>query len=204
MKKPITEEMRDKLNYPFPAKAYSKHPTKTYLTTVKAIYIVERLNDVFGIGRWALDHEVVQVTEEQVLMVGELKLLDYPEHKITAQYGSHTIVGKGVELADGYKSAVTDCLSKCASYLEIAIDIYKGNKVPEENYKPLKKETDPLIDVFLIDAVSKCPTLEQLKSIGATIRALGVINKYTEILTKRHKEIIKEIAIINNKTSVKS
>ncbi|HUX92318.1 MAG TPA: hypothetical protein VMV36_00815 [Ignavibacteriaceae bacterium] len=123
----IDSKMREALNAPLPAEAITQHPTKTYLSTIKAIYIVERLNDVFGLGRWDLITEVVDKTSDYILMRGKLMFLDY-DVALPLQYGGHQTTGKGVELADGYKSAVTDCLSKCASYLEIGLDVFKGKQ----------------------------------------------------------------------------
>ncbi|KKM60136.1 hypothetical protein LCGC14_1544950, partial [marine sediment metagenome] len=54
------------------------------------------------------------------------------------QYGGHKKTGKNTEPADGYKSAVTDCQSKCASYLEIGIDVFKG-KVKATGQRPGSK-----------------------------------------------------------------
>jgi hypothetical protein len=48
-KKTIDSQTRDSLRKPFPSEAITQHPTKTFLSTIKAIYVVERLNDVFGI-----------------------------------------------------------------------------------------------------------------------------------------------------------
>ena len=42
----ITPEMYEALKKPLPEGAVSKHPTKTYLSSIKAIYVTERLNDV--------------------------------------------------------------------------------------------------------------------------------------------------------------
>lgn len=141
--KTITAEIRAQLRAEFPQKAYSKHPTKTYLTTLKAMYVVERLNEVFGLGRWELKHEVIKEQENQVLIKGKLVILDY-DIEITEQYGSHAITGKGVELSDGYKSAITDCLSKSASHIEIGIDMFKGhinsNGINSNKKKVLIKE----------------------------------------------------------------
>src|SRR3990167_896510 len=50
--KSLTAEMIKNLKEPLPPEAVAPHPTKTYLSTIKAIYVVERLNDVFGIGKW--------------------------------------------------------------------------------------------------------------------------------------------------------
>ncbi len=133
----ITDDaVREKLKAPFPAEAISQHPTKTFLSTIKAIYIVERLNDVVGIGGWDLEHEIVSDPEDYVSVRGRLhygkrNADDGPAYSIYEfrtpdQYGGHKKTGTNTEPADGYKSAVTDCQSKCASYLEIGIDVFKG------------------------------------------------------------------------------
>jgi len=154
-KKPtINETMREQLRKPLPPEAISQHPTKTYLSTIKAIYVVERLNDVFGVGRWNLRTEVVKGTENYVLMKGKLTILDY-DCEIPVQYGGHATAGKGTELADGYKSAATDCLSKCASYLEVGIDVFKGKvksapvkTVPVQDKSEIEKgESVPLCSI---------------------------------------------------------
>ena len=141
----ITEEIRDKLRAPLPDEAIKQHPTKSFLSTIKAIYIVERLNDVFGIGGWDQEHEIISDTEDYVAVRGRIL---YDEHghpddgfrgKTPFQYGGHKKTGKNTEPADGYKSAVTDCMSKCASYLEIGIDVFKGlhgKKPPAPKKKP--------------------------------------------------------------------
>lgn len=121
----ITPEMREKLSESFPPEAISKHPTKTFLSTIKAIFVVERLNDVFGIGRWDFCTEVVKETADYILVSGTLVILDY-DVRVPSQYGGHKTTGTNTEIADGFKSAVTDALSKCSSYLEIGLDIFKG------------------------------------------------------------------------------
>ena len=123
----ITEDIRLELRKPFPHSALGKVPGKSYLTSIKAMYVVERLNDVFGVGRWDYSHEVIKEQHGQVLIKGVLIILDY-DCTIPTQYGSHKVEGKGVDLADGYKSAITDGLTKCASYIEIGIDVFKGSK----------------------------------------------------------------------------
>ena len=48
----ITEDMRKELRKPLPSEAITQHPTKTYLSSIKAIYVTERMSDVFGVGGW--------------------------------------------------------------------------------------------------------------------------------------------------------
>lgn len=141
-KSKITQPMREKLREPFPREAITKHPTKTFLSTIKAIYITERINDVFGIGRWDFKTEIVSYEKDYVLVCGTFVFLDY-DVVVPVQYGGHTTTGRNTEVADGYKSAVTDCISKCASYLEIGIDVFKG-LAGKKNYTvaPKRKESD--------------------------------------------------------------
>jgi hypothetical protein len=121
----ISPEIREKLRASFPPEAYSKHPTKTFLTNLKAMYVVERLNDVFGLGRWNMVSDIVQQPDPKyVLMKGCLVLHDY-DATVPIQYGGHPVL-KPHDLADSYKSAITDLISKSASYLEIGLDMFKG------------------------------------------------------------------------------
>jgi len=43
----IDDDMVGELKAPLPAEAVTQHPTKTYLSSIKAIYVLERLNEVF-------------------------------------------------------------------------------------------------------------------------------------------------------------
>jgi len=131
--------MREKLREPFPPEAYQAYDSKPFLTVLKAMYVIERLNDVFGLGKWNLEHKVIKEDNVYVLIRGQLKLLNYPDMIIPAQYGGHKTGGAGTEMADGYKSAITDCISKSASYLEIGIDVFKGLIKPP---KSIKKEPE--------------------------------------------------------------
>ena len=123
--KKLSAETLKSLREPFPDEAITQHPTKTFLSTIKAMYITERLNAVFGICGWDITHEIVSDDPNYVVVRGRIHLRDYglatPD-----QYGGHQKSGTNTEPADGYKSAVTDCQSKCASYLEIGIDVFKG------------------------------------------------------------------------------
>lgn len=146
--KTLTDDIRKELRGEFPAEAYSQHPTKTYLTTLKAMYVTERLNNVFGIGKWTLEHEVIKEQDNQVLIKGKLVFLEY-DINLTEQYGSHAITGKGVDIADGYKSAITDCISKSASYLEIGIDMFKGKIAPPKTQNKGKTVDQKKIHTWL-------------------------------------------------------
>lgn len=51
----VTEEMRARLSAPLPPEAVTPHPTKKFLSSIKSIYVTERLNEVFGVGTWRVN-----------------------------------------------------------------------------------------------------------------------------------------------------
>jgi len=134
----LPSTMRQRLNKAMPPEAITKHPTMTFLSTIKSIYVAERMNDVFGVGGWDLETEIVK---EEVLIhyVGKDKVkTDYTHVTVCGriyfrefdlygpiQFGGHD--EKTLMAVNAYKGAVTDCLSKCASLLEIGIQVFKGN-----------------------------------------------------------------------------
>jgi|GEM_PF-3658904 len=126
--KKVSEVMRNALRAPLPSEAVTQHPTKTYLSSIKAIYVIERLNDVFGIGNWSYSQKVVERADGGVVVV-EVNLL-VPEYGIShTSFGGNDNGGessKNFDLGDAYKGAVTDAITKICSMLEIGIDVFKG------------------------------------------------------------------------------
>lgn len=124
----ITQEMREKLKAPLPPEAITQHPTKTYLSSIKAIYVVERMNDVFGVGGWR--YKVEKVSENGGGMVVVKVIYEIPEYDVYFEsFGGNDNGGennKNFDLGDAYKGATTDALTKIGSYLEIGIDVFKG------------------------------------------------------------------------------
>jgi hypothetical protein len=115
----LPEELKTKLKEPLPAEAVSPNPLKPGLSAIKVIYVVERLNDVFGLSGWHMDNEVVE-TGRMVVVRATLAI---PKYGIAIeQFGGNDNPDRG----DAYKGACTDALSKCASYLGIGMDVYKG------------------------------------------------------------------------------
>ncbi|HMV03831.1 MAG TPA: Rad52/Rad22 family DNA repair protein, partial [Chitinophagales bacterium] len=120
--------MREALRMPLPKEAVKQHPTKTFLSSIKAIYVTERLNDVFGVGSWHLRVNHVTTTDKSMVVVKvEFSI---PEYGIYFEcYGGNDNGGensKNFDLGDAYKGATTDALTKIGSYLEIGIDVFKG------------------------------------------------------------------------------
>ena len=140
--KRITQEMRDQLRKPLPKEAIKQHPTKTYLSSIKTIFQVERLNDVFGIGAWQQKSQVISASPDGMIVV--YSQLFIPEYGVELEsFGGNDNGGgnsKGFDLGDAYKGACTDALSKMCSFLEIAIDVYKGGSTaPPAPKKPKER-----------------------------------------------------------------
>lgn len=137
----ITDEMRAKLREPLPPEAVSQHPTKTYLSSIKSIYVVERINDVFGLGSWTLKSEVMERLEKFVVVKA---ILEIPG---VGFYGEAYGGNDNADIGDAYKGATTDGLTKIAAQqLEIGIDVFKGIKDPprqatKPKASPVKKES---------------------------------------------------------------
>jgi hypothetical protein len=153
--KNITADMRLKLREPLPKEAVKQHPTKTYLSSIKAIFVTERLNDVFGVGGWQTRVEHIITTEKSMVVVKVIFTI--PEYSVYYEcFGGNDNGGEGsknFDLGDAFKGAVTDALTKIGSYLEIGIDIYKGastappggaagkNNTPPDGEKPWLNKT---------------------------------------------------------------
>lgn len=145
--KPITLEMRNALRKPLPDEAIKPHPTKTFLSSIKAIYVTERLNDVFGVGKWNTKVDHITTTEKSMVVV---KLyFSIPEYGVYYEcFGGNDNGGensKNFDLGDAYKGATTDAITKVGSYLEIGIDVFKGKSTPpknDEHQKPWLSEKD--------------------------------------------------------------
>ncbi len=128
-----------KLSEPLDEKAITQHPTKTYLSSIKAIYVTERFNDVFGIGKWTQKVQTEHVNHETGMVVVKVTF-EVPELNIYYEsFGGNDNGGsnnKNFDLGDAYKGATTDALTKIGSYLGVAIDVFKGlndNKKPSQN-----------------------------------------------------------------------
>jgi hypothetical protein len=128
MSKTLTDEQLKLLKSALAPEAITKHPTKTYLSSIKAIYVTERLNDVFGVGAWQIKTNHITTTEKGMVVVKvELSI---PEYGIYYEsFGGNDNGGdssKNFDLGDAFKGATTDAITKIGSYLGIGIDVFKG------------------------------------------------------------------------------
>jgi hypothetical protein len=138
----ISQAQREALRKPLPEEAIKPHPTKSYLSTIKAIYVTERLSDVFGVNGWHIKTDLIHWFEK----VKKSAKGEYTEFtalcKTTITVPAYGIIHECVagssneDLGDATKGATTDAITKIGSYLEIGIDVFKG-------LKPQPKPTAP-------------------------------------------------------------
>jgi hypothetical protein len=138
--KTLSPEQIKLLKDPLPVEAISPHPTKKYLSTIKAIYVVERLNDVFGVGGWEVKNEVVETTDKWVVVKSRFDAREYGICIIDI-FGGNDNADRG----DAYKGACTDALTKIGSYLGIGMDIFKGLAPKASLYNHKELGDKPLI-----------------------------------------------------------
>lgn len=116
----IDATQRAALLRPLPAEAVSPHPTKKFLSTIKSIYVTERLNEVFGTGAWRIETENVDKQDRMVVVKLKFSIPDYGIYYEC--YGGND----NPDLGDAYKGATTDAITKVASWLGIGSDVFKG------------------------------------------------------------------------------
>jgi hypothetical protein len=185
--KKITPEMKALLQAPLPKEAVKKHPTKTYLSSIKAIYVVERLNQVFGIGSWKLKSSVIN---DKSSMIVVSTCLTIPEYGIELEsFGGNDNGGensKNFDLGDAYKGATTDALTKICSYLEIGMDVFKGfsneNQPPQATAKPVFDKNHPAFKN------SHKAISEGTKTIEGLQKVFQVSEETIKILTSKYND----------------
>jgi hypothetical protein len=146
----ISKEMTEKLQAPLPTWAVKDHPTKKGMSAIHPMSIIERLNEVFGVGGWNFSTEYIKCEpfiqktkfgERQLYMSavkGTLWIMGEktPEVHIE-QYGGSS----NEDMGDALKGGATDALTKIASYLGIGASIYKGM-----GNSPVKQKSLPVQD----------------------------------------------------------
>lgn len=187
--KKITPEMYLALKKALPTEAVSKHPTKTYLSSIKAIYVTERLNDVFGCGSWQIKAE--KVSENDKGMVVVKTTLTIPEYGVYYEsFGGNDNGGensKNFDLGDAYKGATTDGITKIGSYLGIGISVFmgKGNVTQKSELSPeLEKQLAQLI--ALIENITD---LEKLKAVWENMPELQNIQSFKNAVNTAKKRL---------------
>jgi hypothetical protein len=141
-KKQITEGMKQALGRPLPATALKPHPKLAGKSAINAIYVSERLNEVFGIGEWTTAVEFtakntyIQHTKngdkEKNMVVVKLTL-EVPAYGIHYEcYGGND----NDDYGDAYKGATTDALTKIGSWMGIGAHVWKDDPTGAKTATP--------------------------------------------------------------------
>jgi hypothetical protein len=159
-------------------------PAPRGLTSIKSIYVTERLNEAFGYGRWFVDDAVVATQYPMVVVKVVLTLLDYPWFRAAAYGGNNN-----PDMGDAYKGAVTDGISKvCAMYLGVASEVFKGHGMDPEPKPELQRKSNgnghvaddepPVFDEFGEPVIVRKPVnngiAQTLKSVASAVPSIAV------------------------------
>ena len=140
------------------------------LTTIQAGYITMKLNYVIGLGGWAFERSEVKIVEDHKTVEVTLFIADNEGVVV-----SHTAFGGSRNPGpDGLKSAVTDGLTKAASYFGLGQEVFCGEITAESlaNYeiekvkKAAAQYTPPPNETYSVGdpvAPKKKPTKEEPK-----------------------------------------
>ncbi len=130
----LTDEQRAIIDVPTPKEMLSQNPKQPYLTSVKAYYVIEILNKAFGEFGWEFDAAVDEKMADFIVVKGMLKIkLENDKFHTINQFGGHDSKIRG----DAHKGACTDALKKCASYLGICADVFRGDVKPIDDYSAI-------------------------------------------------------------------
>ena len=140
----ITPKQKAALDRRLPDEAVSQHPTKKFLSSIKSIYVTERLNEVFGVGSWRVETEIVERSERMVVVKLRFSI---PEYGIYYEcFGGND----NADLGDACKGATTDALTKVCSWLGIGAEVFKGRQIgagapPQSSVQRLPAAPDPIL-----------------------------------------------------------
>lgn len=194
--KTLTQEQIDLLNIPLPHEAVTPHPTKKFLSSIKSIYVTERLNAVFGVGRWRIKTEIVENSDKMIVIK---TFFSVPEYGIEYEcYGGNDNSDRG----DAFKGATTDAITKIGSWLGIGADVFKGKhsaqapKATATPAQPRKKITDATLDDrATCDSLLAYSTRDYNKSADKAsynaAKRLALNYDITEDVMQRYNEIFK-------------
>ena len=139
-------DIRNLLLAPLPPEALKQHPTRSYLTTINAIYVTERFNDVFGLDGWKFRTEIVKDDGKWVVVQVFFTAPTTIEYGITGA-SSATIERSAFggndneDVGDRYKGAVTDALTKIGSMLGVGTHVWKNENVPGRSARPTEHKS---------------------------------------------------------------
>jgi hypothetical protein len=170
---PLPAHLAEQLCAPLPPEAITPHPSKSYLSSIKNIYAIERLNQVFGIGGWTFRADVIEHDKQMVVVKVTFLVEQYGI--LLEQFGGNDNEDRG----DAFKGAVTDALSKISSYLGIGMEVYKGRGPTKQNPR---RAPAPKPQPALVKPQPAIARIEELPDY-----------EYEEVLEEEHSEVAEQL-----------
>jgi hypothetical protein len=141
----MKDDIRTALLAPLPPEALKQHPTRSYLTTINAIYVTERFNDVFGLDGWKFRTEIVKDDGKWVVVqvfftattMMDIDTIPYEASIERSAFGGND----NEDVGDRYKGAVTDALTKIGSMLGVGTHVWKNENVPGRSARPTEHKS---------------------------------------------------------------
>lgn len=157
------EAWKEILNRKIPQWALSDRPGAGKLTSIKSIYITETLNEMFGIGGWTVQCELIPINGNTFIQTkkGDLSFYTVMMKVIFQTNDIHyecIASADNTDLGDAAKGAISDCLSKIGSWIGIAAAVYRGETI----YETLNA-SHPDWKTIKEDLKEKKITLEEIK-----------------------------------------
>lgn len=188
------EQIFEKLKAPLPPESIKPHPTKSYLSTIKAIYVTERFNEVFGVEGWHIQTDLIHWFE-RVTTKGKTEYTAVCKTTFASYNGirHECIAGSTNEdLGDAAKGATTDAITKIGSYIGVGADVFKGlSSAPAPKPVAAKPAPKPTASKKELDWLNPgTPNWEYAKkrvSEGVTIETI----KKTFRLSKENEDKLK-------------
>lgn len=192
----IDQNIKDILQRPLPPWAVKPHPTKTNMTAIHPMSVIDVLNEAFGVGEWEFKTEYIAcnpytqmvavyqngkktgaMREREMFMSAVKGILIVPKHSIhIEQYGGSS----NDDMGDALKGGATDALTKCASYLGVGAMIYKGQGNVEV---PTEWTLDEAL-THVSQSTDLADLTKRFKELSATMQKDGeVIARCTELKT---------------------
>lgn len=146
--KELSKEQIDALNRRLPKVALKAKPGAAGFTSINAMYVVDRLNEVFGVGGWSTQADYITMLEETARNKNGEYTRRMPIVKVTfdvPEYNIHYECFGGndnSDLGDAFKGATTDALTKIGSWLGIGAGIWRGeydHRTPEQAQAPMEE-----------------------------------------------------------------
>lgn len=203
--KELTEEQKKLLKKTLPADAVKEHPTRRGMSTIKAIYVTERLNEVFGVGAWQLRVEPLTVSDTGLpYLIKTYETSNKKERteyfavsKTTLtipEYNIHYECVAGAsndDLGDAMKGAQTDAVTKIASWIGIGIDVFKGQHDDAVRQEQQQEAADLAADVkAAIKKLADCNSVVDLTNLKKSLTQQVLANKeFVDKATARYNEI---------------